>query len=267
MAHLPQGTLVAITGGKDIAEPGSGHRAPRHGPRQVRRHDPRAWRRPRRREDRGKLGREERRPPDRLQAGLGPPRSGRSVPPQRRAPEPPAEGRHRVPRLAASPRTSSTRRGSSASRSSASQHSPQRIAGRVVIPAARPVVSRFAADGVAAAPSTSRALRAALAASLRSACGACARRTAISPAGTSPFTSAIKCALSLRALPVARLRHSCWRSCGARRHFAPALPRRSRPPVAVMRPCGHPLRRRSFIQHVHPALAPIPYAQSARQTA
>ena len=34
----------------------------------------------------------------RLQAGLGPPRSRRTVPPQRRPPEPAAEGRHRLPR-------------------------------------------------------------------------------------------------------------------------------------------------------------------------
>ena len=93
---LPQGTLVAITGGKDIAEAAVIER--RQGPRQIRRHDPRSRRRPRRREDRGKLGRAQRRPPDRLQAGLGPPRSGRTVPPQRRPPEPAAEGRHRLPR-------------------------------------------------------------------------------------------------------------------------------------------------------------------------
>ena len=77
------------------------------------------------------MGRPERRPPGRVQAGLGSPRTGRSVPPQRRTAEPPAEGRHRVPRQQASPRTSSTRRGSSASRCRRSRPSPQRLVGRV----------------------------------------------------------------------------------------------------------------------------------------
>ena len=80
-------------------EPGNRDRPPRQGPRQVCRHGARAWRRPRRREDRGQLGRAQRRAPDRLQAGLGPPRTSRTVPPQRGAPEPAAEGRDRVPRL------------------------------------------------------------------------------------------------------------------------------------------------------------------------
>ena len=147
-----------------LRQPGSRHRAPRQGPRQVCRHGARAWRRSRRREDRGELGRAQRHPPDRLQAGLGPPRPRRPVPPQRRAAEPPAEGRDRVPRLRhhREPR----RQGPAARHPGPSPHRPQHLAGCVVIPAARPVA--FRADGVAAAPSSSRALRAALVASLRS---------------------------------------------------------------------------------------------------
>ena len=99
MAHLPQGTLVAIAGGKDVADPaaviarldktrvkysdlilvhGGGPGVERIAAN---------WAEP------------QRRPPDRLQAGLGPPRPGRTVPPQRRPAQPPAQGRHRVPRI------------------------------------------------------------------------------------------------------------------------------------------------------------------------
>ena len=67
-AHLPQGTLVAIGRRQGHRQPGGGDRAARQGPRQVCRHGARPWRRPRRREDRGALGRDQRRAPDRLQA-------------------------------------------------------------------------------------------------------------------------------------------------------------------------------------------------------
>ena len=79
-AHLPEGTLVAFTGGKDFRRR---HRhlalAGQHQD-QVRRHGPAARRRTRRGEDRGKLGGEERRPPGRLQTELGPGRQGRALP-------------------------------------------------------------------------------------------------------------------------------------------------------------------------------------------
>jgi len=45
------------------------------------------------------MGRAERRPPGRLQARLGRPRSGRSLPQERRAARTPAQGRGRVPRV------------------------------------------------------------------------------------------------------------------------------------------------------------------------
>ena len=70
-AHLPEGTLVAFTGGKGVCRR---HRhlalAGQH-QAQVRGHGPAARRRTRRGEDRRKLGGEERRSPDRLQAELG----------------------------------------------------------------------------------------------------------------------------------------------------------------------------------------------------
>ena len=91
-AHLPEGTLVGFTGGKDLS--GLLRRRHRHlalagqYQDQVRRYGPAARRRTRRGEDRGKLGREERRPPGRLQAlrhstsptsaiGASPPKAGR----------------------------------------------------------------------------------------------------------------------------------------------------------------------------------------------
>ena len=98
-AHLPKGTLVAFTGGKDFDDVTA------------------IWRSldsiklkyddmvllhgggPRRGESRGKLGGEERRPPGRLQTRLGSRRQGRSVPAQRRAVELPAEGPRRLPWL------------------------------------------------------------------------------------------------------------------------------------------------------------------------
>ena len=72
-AHLPQGTLVAVAGGKEANDAGKiiGHRSPQG---QVRRRRPRPRRRPGCREDSGGMGREERRPPGRLQARLGRPR-------------------------------------------------------------------------------------------------------------------------------------------------------------------------------------------------
>ena len=75
------------------------HRPPRQGEGEVRRHHPRARRRPRRRAHRGAVGRAERRPPGGVQAGLERTRTGRSVPAQRRAAQPPPQGRHRLPRL------------------------------------------------------------------------------------------------------------------------------------------------------------------------
>ena len=63
------------------------------------RHDPAARRRTRRGEDRGKLGGEERRSPDSLQARLGSRWQDRPLPPQRRTAELPAEGPRRLPRL------------------------------------------------------------------------------------------------------------------------------------------------------------------------
>ncbi len=115
---------------------------------------------PRRREDRGKLGRAQRRPPGRLQAGLGPsrtrrPRSAATTSCCNLLPKGviafPRFGHHREP--------SSTRRARSASRSAASDRSAS--TGRVVIPASgrRRGPFRFPTDGVAAAPSSSRASR------------------------------------------------------------------------------------------------------------
>ena len=98
-AHLPEGTLVAIAGGKHVSRRERRHRPPRPGPRQVRRHHPGARRRPRHRAHRGPVGRAERRAPGGVQAGLERPRQGSALPPQRRAAQPPAEGPHRLPRL------------------------------------------------------------------------------------------------------------------------------------------------------------------------
>ena len=98
-AHLPQGTLVAIAGGKQVTDVAA----------VIARLD-RAKAKyadiilvhgggPRRRAHRGTVGRAERGAPGGVQAGLERTRTGRSVPAQRRAAEPPAQGRHRVPRL------------------------------------------------------------------------------------------------------------------------------------------------------------------------
>ena len=61
------------------------------------------------------VGRAARRASGRVQARLGPTRTGRTVPPKRRAAEPPAQGRHRSSPATASPATSSTRPASLAS--------------------------------------------------------------------------------------------------------------------------------------------------------
>ena len=75
------------------------HRPPRQGEGEVRGHHPGARRRPRHRAHRGTVGRAERGAPGGVQAGLERSRTGRSVPAQRRAAEPPPQGRHRLPRL------------------------------------------------------------------------------------------------------------------------------------------------------------------------
>ena len=79
-AYLPEGTLVVFTGGKDFGDVTAIWRSPRRHQAQVRRYGPAARRRPWCGEDRRKLGREERRPPGRLQAELGPRRQGRALP-------------------------------------------------------------------------------------------------------------------------------------------------------------------------------------------
>ncbi len=75
MAHLPQGTLVAIAGGKDIANPAAVierlDKAREKYADMVLVHGGG----PGVEKIAATLGREERRPPDRLQAGLGPPRT------------------------------------------------------------------------------------------------------------------------------------------------------------------------------------------------
>ena len=98
-----------------------------------------AWRRIRRRAHRGKLGRAQRRPPDRLQARLAEARTRRSLAPQRRTAQPPAPRASSPSPAPASPTTSSTRQGSSASRSSAAPPDRSASTGRVAHPA-RPVL-------------------------------------------------------------------------------------------------------------------------------
>ena len=201
MAHLPQGTLVAIAGGKDIANPAAVIERLDKAPREIRRHGARARRRPRRREDRGQLGGTQRRAPDRLQAGLGPPRSGRSVPPQRRPAEPPAQGRDRVPGSGITENLVD-RQGRSAYRScgrlTAGHRGPRR----------HPRTGRWrrgpfsrAYIGVAATPS-SRAL-----------------------APRSPPRFARAGAPTAAHCRSHCSRHSCKRSCGAPPALRPALPR------------------------------------------
>ena len=79
-AHLPEGTLVAFHRRQGLRRRHRHLALPGQHQDQVRRYGPAARRRPRRREDRGKLGREERRSPGRLQAELGPRRQGRALP-------------------------------------------------------------------------------------------------------------------------------------------------------------------------------------------
>ena len=98
-AHLPQGTLVAIAGGKNVTDAGA----------VINRLDKAKAKYadiilvhgggPRRRAHRRAVGRTERRAPGGVQARLERSRTGRTIPAQRRAAEPPAEGRHRFPRL------------------------------------------------------------------------------------------------------------------------------------------------------------------------
>ena len=118
------------------------------------------------------------------------------------------------------------------------------------IPAARPVSSPV--NVVAAAPSPSRALRAAFAASLRSASSAaCCARLPSEPSAlaiafpitcrcTSPRTRASATVATVPHHPAQNLRHlrrrSGRRSCGARRHvarhFTASLPTVHAPPTA-----------------------------------
>ena len=97
-AHLPDGTLVAITGGKNVADADAvwttlDRAREKHGDMGAA-----ARRRPGVREDRRELGGRARRQPGGVPPGLERPRQGRAVQAQRRAAEPAAEGRHRVPR-------------------------------------------------------------------------------------------------------------------------------------------------------------------------
>ncbi len=98
-AHLPQGTLVASAGGKDIANPAAvierldkvrakyADMVLVHGGGPGVEKIATSW------AERNGVH------PDRLQARLGPPWTRRTLPPQRRTAQPPAEGRHRLPRL------------------------------------------------------------------------------------------------------------------------------------------------------------------------
>ena len=98
-AHLPHGTLVAITGGKNVADADAvwttlDRAREKHGDMQVLLHGGG----PRLREDRCELGGRARRRPGGVPPGLDRPRQGRPLPQERRASEPAAEGRHRIPR-------------------------------------------------------------------------------------------------------------------------------------------------------------------------
>ena len=162
MAHLPQGTLVAIAGGRDVADPAAVIarlemvRAKYEDMVLV------PWRRPRRREDRRSVGRSQRRPPDRLQTGLEPARTGRPVPPQRRTAQPPAQGRHRLPRQRhhREPR----RQGKAARHSRLSRRGIARSASRAASLPRRRGPLRFRSS-LSRQRRSSRALRAALAGS------------------------------------------------------------------------------------------------------
>ena len=96
-AHLPEGTLVAVTGSKPVDNAQTICTALDHVhgkyPDMVLVHGGG----PGCRKDRGALGRVEGRPPGRLQARLEHTRTGRSVPEKRPAPETPAQGPHQLP--------------------------------------------------------------------------------------------------------------------------------------------------------------------------
>ena len=150
MAHLPQGTLVAIAGGRDVADPAAVIARLEMVRAKYEDMVARAWRRPRRREASRRSGptatASTRSSANPTGTGTdGPPRSAATTNcstscPRASSPSP----------ATASPRTSSTRQGSSAFPSVASRHSPQRIAGRVASPAARP--ASIPIIGVAATP-------------------------------------------------------------------------------------------------------------------
>ena len=116
-AHLPDGTLVAITGGKTVADADAvwttlDRAREKYGDMVLL-----ARRRPGLREDRGELGGRARRRPGGVPPGLERAREGRAVQAERRAAEPAAEGASSPSPARASPGTWSTRPGSSASRS------------------------------------------------------------------------------------------------------------------------------------------------------
>ena len=97
-AHLPEGTLIAVAGGKDVRDPGAViaklDKAKAKYDDIILAHGGG----PRRRAHRGALGRAQRRPSGGVQARLDQAQAGRSVPAQRGAAEPAAEGPHRLPR-------------------------------------------------------------------------------------------------------------------------------------------------------------------------
>ena len=149
-----------------------------------------------------------------LQAGLGPPRSRRTVPPQRRPPEPAAEGRHRLPRQR---HHREPRRQGKAARNSGSAHRGLSRTRAASLRWRGPFLSRFNRRRtmltlVRRQPQQPRALRAALVA----ACAASAVRLAALAAGATvrhPRHPPVHCAshkcighcANLRALPVAML--------------------------------------------------------------
>ena len=98
-AHLPDGTLVAVTGGKQVADGDAvwttlDRTREKHGDMVLLHGGGPGYR-----EDRRELGGRARGRPGDLPPGLERPRQGRPVQAERRAAEPAAEGRHRVPRL------------------------------------------------------------------------------------------------------------------------------------------------------------------------
>ena len=246
MAHLPQGTLVAIAGGKDIANPaavierldkarakyadmvlvhggGPGVEkiaaswAEKNGVHQI-------VCKP----DWDRHGR------------------GRSVPPQRRTPQPPAEGRHRVPRQRhhREPR----RQGAAARHTGPEDRGIVRTvtAGRVVASVATRPVS-FPTDGIAAAPSSSRALRAALAPLRSPPASRCALPPSAPPDASSNRRVMRPCTMLRMSAPcTAPVPAQSARHCLA--HSAPQCPPLTR--RGGSDPPGQPASiSRSFIQH------------------